>query len=358
MENAVSRRIILHAAGVSGLAIGLGPFGSLPARAESAFTVACVGGSFGEGIKQAFIVKAGFEEKYKTKVSYAFDASTGVSLAKMMAKCGDPPFSVMYLLSADQNLAGTAGCLQDYDLDIVTNYKDIIPSTVAPATGSLKNWAAPCCIGAVGLLWNRKECSKPTSWMDMMNPKYKGRIGIPGFTWIGLNWMHAFNRSLGGIEANIDPAINALKALRQKNDAVFVANVDQAHKAIASGDLVMVPYWNGRTAELQEKGSEVDITYVPGSLMLRLAFVIPKGTAHPEAANRFIQNTLNGEFQLHLAERFRYPPTSRKVKLPASMERYAIPESVLESSMVELDWSTINKHRDAHLDRWNRELMG
>ena len=68
------------------------------------------------------------------KVTQEF-AINSVFTAKAMASCGNPPFSTLAVLQAEANFLALGGCLQDYDLDICTNYKDIIDSAKEPPRG-------------------------------------------------------------------------------------------------------------------------------------------------------------------------------------------------------------------------------
>lgn len=357
MRNGVTRRKILQLSGAGAAAFGMTSLAGPSARAEDVFTIANQGGSWGEGVKQAYSELPKFADKEQTKISYSFDTDLPVTLAKIMARCGNPSFSVVHLQDVEQFMAVHGGCLQPYDLNIVTNYSDIYPAAVQPPANGLTGWCAAHCMVSMGLLWNTKEATKPTSWMDLWNPKYKGRIGLPAWAFLGQRWLHALNRSLGGDESNIDPGIKALVDLR-RNDPVPLPSMDQAFKAVARGDVIMTPFWNGRTAELQEKGAPVEIAYPKGSLLMHAGFVIPKGTAFPELANKFVQNTLDPELQLHVSRRFRYAPSNSKAKLPPDLQNLGIPQSAIENSMVALDWVTINKNRDAHSERWNNEVLG
>ena len=38
----------------------------------------------------------------------------------------------------------------------------------------------------MGLVYNTKEASKPASYQDLLNPKYKGRVGIPTYGMSGM----------------------------------------------------------------------------------------------------------------------------------------------------------------------------
>jgi putative spermidine/putrescine transport system substrate-binding protein len=135
------------------------------------------------------------------------------------------------VLQAEANFLALGGCLQDYDLDICTNYKDIIDSAKEPPRGPLKNWFSPFVLIVMGLVYNTKEASKPASYQDLLNPKYKGRVGIPAYGWVGNSWLQVLNKTLGGDEDNVDPGIKFLAELVKKNDAVVIENTDAALKA-------------------------------------------------------------------------------------------------------------------------------
>src|SRR5271163_2297787 len=143
MTAAINRRRFQAALGWGAASIALAELGlSRPARAEENFTLASTGASWGEGLKAAFIDAPHFEEKNSTKVTQEF-AIDSVFTAKAMASCGTPPFSTLAVLQAEANFLALGGCLEDYNLDIVTNYKDIIDSAKEPPRGMLKNWFAP-----------------------------------------------------------------------------------------------------------------------------------------------------------------------------------------------------------------------
>jgi spermidine/putrescine-binding protein len=219
--------------------------------------------NLGEGLRASFVDAPKFEEKTGVKVSQEF-AIDSVFTAKAMATSGTPPFSTLAVLQAEANFLALGGCLQDYDLDICTNYKDIIDSAKEPPRGQLKNWFTPFVLIVMGLVYNTKEASKPTSYQDLLNPKYKGRVGIPTYGWVGNSWLQVLNKTLGGNEDNVDPGIAFLAELVKKNDAVIIENTDAALKAFTREEIVIMPFWNGRTFVLQGQGVPVDIEYIPG----------------------------------------------------------------------------------------------
>src|SRR5882757_9685820 len=161
MKIGINRRQFQAALGWGAAAIALNASGlSRAARAEENFTLASTGATWGEGLRASFVDAPKFEEKNGVKVIQEF-AIDSVFTAKAMATCGNPPFSTVAVLQAEANFLALGGCLQDYDLDICTNYKEIIDSAKEPPRGLLKNWFTPFVLIVMGLSTTpRKRASR------------------------------------------------------------------------------------------------------------------------------------------------------------------------------------------------------
>lgn len=357
MTTVIDRRRFQAALGWGAASLALAELGlSRPARAEENFTLASTGASWGEGLKAAFIEAPHFEDKNNTKVTQEF-AINSVFTAKAMASCGTPPFSTLAVLQAEANFLALGGCLQDYDLDIVTNYKDIVDSAKEPPRGTLKNWFAPFVLIVMGLVYNTKEAGKPASYQDLLNPKYKGRVGIPAYGWVGNSWLQVLNKTLGGDADNVDPGIAFLSQLVKKNEAVILENTDAAMKAFTREEIVIMPFWNGRTFVLQSQGVPVDIEYIPGTMLVGNGFPVLRGGKFIELTNRFCNLTMDGQYQMEMTRRFFYPPSNRTAKLGPEMAKYAFPADK-EKNVVAIDYEKMNAHKSQYLDRWNKEVLG
>jgi putative spermidine/putrescine transport system substrate-binding protein len=326
-----------------------------PAFAEEKFTIASTGGSWGEGIRESFVVAPKFAETAKVAVDYSQQLES-VATAKVIAQCGSPPYTVSGHGEAEAILMADGGCIEPYDLGVVTNYKDIYDTAKLPARNGMEAWWASFMMLVFGLTYSTKEASKPSSFEDLFSDKYKNKVGIPAYGWYGMYWLHAFNKSLGGDEDNISPAIEATARLVKKHGAVIIENADAGMKAFSRGEVAIAPFWNGRAFALQEQGVPVDIVYPKGSIQVGNGAVILKGAKFGEQAQHYINGTLNGEFQLGMTDRFKYPPSNRTTKLPAKYANYAIPEASM-ANMTPLDWTKINQHREKYLDRWNKEVL-
>lgn len=353
LSKAISRRNLLKQ---SAALIALTEMSGMPAHAESTFTFGNIGGAWGEGLVTAFAVNGKFTEKTKQTVQQ-LNAPFSVLAARLLAQPNNPPYSVADLLDVEHFMVADAGAIQDYDLDIVKNYKDIYPSAMQPARGNLKNWCASFTLPMIALAYNTKHASKPTKWRDMWSSKYKGKVAIPDFGYFGQTWLHAVNKEFGGNESNITPGIEAISELVKKNGAIVLKTAEQANKAYSTEQIWMMPFWNGRASLLQEQGVPLEMAYVPGTIQLHNGIVIAKGTPFVQAANEFVNNALDGNLQLHLTKTLKYPPANKTIKLPPELERYAISSAALDA-VVPLDWPKINENRVASLDRWNKEILG
>ena len=358
MRNGITRREFLYSTALTAASVALVERGLMrPAWAEDTFTFGLDGGSWGEGAKNAFVDVPKFEEKNNVKVTFSYNLMA-VTQSKIITECGNPSISVAGTPDIESVRIAEAGCYQDYDLDIVTNYKDIIPTAIQPPRGGLTHWHAGIVSTVFSLVYNTKEVSgKPTSWEELWNPKYKGRVGIPTFTENGQPWMHAMNISLGGTFDDLTPAIEAVADLVKKQDPIIIQNTDHALQLFTRKEIVMAPFFNGRCFQLQENDVPVDISYVPGTFQSKWGLHVLKGTKFVELANKLVNNSLNGEFQLEMTKRFRYPPTNAKTKLPPDVENRRIQERFF-GNFVALDYGTIVATSAKNLDRWNREVIG
>jgi hypothetical protein len=70
MRKDISRRDMIRAVGLGAATLAAAELGHAGrAWAEDAFTIASTGGSWGDGLKQAYVVNSGFEKRANVQVS-------------------------------------------------------------------------------------------------------------------------------------------------------------------------------------------------------------------------------------------------------------------------------------------------
>lgn len=352
----ISRRDFLSAASTVAASIAFYEAGGLnPVYAQETFTASIVGGNFGKAQIREFITKPEFEKKNNVSISYDF-AQDNIRAAKAIASCGNPVFTTVDAQGLQAVMLAEAGCLDDYDLSIVTNYPDIVDVAKEPPRKGLKNFFALYALMAYGLTYNTKEIAEPKSFEDLLSPKLKGRIAIPSFDWMGPQLLYAINAALGGNDGDLSRGFQFMSDLVKKNGAIVLNNSDSAQQGFTRGEIVAMPFWNGRTHLMIKNKVPVKMVYPKGWVATGNGYLITKGNKFTKQANLLVNNTLDPEFQLGVGAEFGYPPSNRKAKLPPDLEDIRVPESVLDSA-ARLDYGAITNNMAANLARWNKDVL-
>jgi putative spermidine/putrescine transport system substrate-binding protein len=353
----LSRRGLIKSGSALSLAVAAAEAGlTTPAWAEDKFTIASTGGTWQDGVRAAFVEAPGLEAKFGKPVAYSGQIES-VAVAKILAQPDNPPYSVSSHGDPEAILLADKGCLRSYDDSVTANYKNLYPAATQPPRAGLENWYGSVVMLVWGLTYNTKYAAKPVSYQDMWNPKYKGRVGVPAYGWYGMMFLHQINRMLGGTEADVSKGLAAMADLVRKNDAVMLENADQTMNAFEREDVVIAPFFNGRTLLLQKKGVPVDVVYPPASTTLGAGFVILKPTKFPDMANALVNACFTPEYQLIMARKLGYPPANKTAVLPPDMSAMKLDEKDLEQT-IKLDWVTVNKGRGENLDKWNKQVLG
>lgn len=154
-----TRRELLKITGMTAGSLALIETGWSPARGEDKFTIASTGGSWGEGIRESFVNAPKFGDAAKVAIDYSHQLES-VATAKIIAQCGNPPFTVSGHGEAEAILMADGGCVQPYDLSIVTNYKNIYDTAKLPPRAGMQAWWASFMMLVFGLAYNTKEAAK------------------------------------------------------------------------------------------------------------------------------------------------------------------------------------------------------
>jgi spermidine/putrescine-binding protein len=320
------------------------------AYAARKFTWATTGGAWGDNIGSAFIEAPKFPQKEGVELDHAIELESVIA-AKIVSSGTDPVFDVADQAQAEVSQLWNAKAIQEYDLSAMPNIKGIYD------TSRVGNYWASYSNLLFGLTWNTKETKRPEKFEDLLRPEYKGRIGVPDYGWYGVYWLHGVNKALGGDEDNISPGIQFAAQLVKKQEGIIVQNAGHGMKLFQSGEVVMMPFFNGRTWQLLSSGSPAQFVVAKGTVAVGSGLVITAGSPYKKAANVLVNNTLDPELQILFAKWSKYPPTHKDAKLPADLEYIQAPASDL-TQVVDLNWDKVANTRSAYLDRWNKEVLG
>lgn len=304
-----------------------------------------------------------WEEAHRKFLLPAFRRASGIdatitpmlsidAVARIVAARNLPPFDVLlndegpFLASIAQDIYETI------DPKLITNLKDI-PSKFVDASGKGIYVSAQI----IGLTYNPEKIrTPPKSWDDLLDPAYKGRVGItgPGSS-VGIAWMVETAKLHGGSEKNIDPFFTQLRKLMPNVGAV-AGNPGQLTSLFQQGQIDIGFSYLNLVSPLQARGVPVAMAKPDsGWVLLRNCLSIVKNARSVPLAHTYLDTYLGTEVQSGMAgEPYFLAPTNRNVPFGAGLQVVGKTMEDLERSVV-MDWPTINEQRASWIERFNRE---
>jgi spermidine/putrescine-binding protein len=318
--------------------------------AKTKFTLAVAGGSWGAGNRKVFLEDNGFQKKFNLDVEYHHQIDS-VIVAQAIANKDSPIFDVISGMSGNAVKTYVAGATAELDLNIVTNWPDIYAQAKFP------NYVAGFCLLNYGLVYNTKHVKRPESFKDLWDPKYKGRVGLPQYGWMGNYFLHGINKLFGGNEDDVMPGIDALADLMKKQNPIMVQNTDHAMKLFTAEEIVIMSFWDGRTRMLQARGVPVDFVWAKNFIAFFNGMWVMRNNKIPRICMEFVNASLDPDAQVEFMKIFKYSPTNRKCKFPPGYENARVTEKELDNA-AELDWVKVVGNLEKNMELWNKKVLG
>lgn len=209
------------------------------------------------------------------------------------------------------------------------------------------------------ILYNTETVSEPpTSWEDLKDPRYNGRIAARLADTRGVILIPILT-SIAGVDykESIEPAIEAMNEF-----APNVLTWDPApdcYAVVQSGEVDLSICWNGRAQYLHDTQGGVIGIAAPreGSIGQTNTINLVEGSANAEAAQLFINHALSAESQAVFAEESYYGPVNSTVELSeeVALRIYGGPEA--QAAQQTLDWPWIAGVYSEWIQRINREVI-
>ncbi|MDP9651018.1 ABC transporter substrate-binding protein [Paraburkholderia caledonica] len=318
---------------------------------ENTLVIAGYGGTWEAAMRKG--VFPAFEAKYDVKVQLTAGSSTD-SIARVQAQRDAQPYDIMFADDGPMNQAVQMGlCAKLEGLD----KKSLYPSAVFP-----NDMAVAYNQSAVGLMYNAKYFQDrgwpaPTSWKDLSDPKYKGKLIVPPLSnTYGLMTLLMFARMNGGSERNIDPGFKTLERDVAPDVIDFVPMPSQMNDMFRSGQVVIAPNGSGFFKAFADTGFPVKFVYPKeGVPLVRGTMCLVAKPNRKPWASQFINYVLSPQIQTFLAKEVASGPVNIKVD-PNIPQLGVAPVGKRAQRAVIFDWAAINAARPQWNQRWNREV--
>ena len=298
-----------------------------------------------------------FEKANNVKVVVVPGTSSDI-LAKAQANKDKPQMHVMFLDDGIMVRAIGMGLCEKMKPSAALN-------EVFPAARFKGDMATGVTMGMTGLAYNKKMFAEkgwaaPTSWMDLADPKFKGKVVFQSLSssTFGLHGFLMFNRIKGGTEKNVEPGFNAWKTSIGPNVLEYIPSSAKLSEMMQTGEAAIAPLTPTAVAGLQEKGIAVEYAQPKeGSVVLMVAECVIANNSEPVLAQKLAEYLLTADAQaagLQHGNQIPSNPNSQAVGDDAKLKLKQFGEYM--KTAVTVDWDVINENRPAWNARWNKTI--
>jgi len=360
----ISRRNLLSLAAplvVTRLVCGAAPaFATAPAKGFEGVTlrVATYGGPWKDGM----LAMLGAEmEKLGGRIEF-LTGPPSAHLAKLIVARGkQPPFDLCEVDEPSAPQFIKAGVLQKFDATQLPNAADLI----SPIDDN--GYLVPDWVFEDGVVYNADKFKElgipnPTSYRDLLDPRLKGRVGVPDIAaGLGLFVVYGFAYEFGGDENNIIPGLEAMKQLGATQ---FFTGNPAAQTALIAGDIwvnAMGSSWAVRLRRAEYNSAKFALLKVGDNVGIweRGHMALANGSRNIEAAHWFVNRLISPEIQVELSRRAGSVPVSKQAiaeldKDPLLHEILSLdPEQIANMRRIDFSKIDIAKWRAD----WNRIML-
>ena len=288
-------------------------------------------------------------KKFGCKVNLVL-GGTPERRARAYAERGRPSFDIVYL-----NIFESRQAVKDR----VTQ----APTAAVPQYAHLFDIAKiggyGVAINPITIIYDKRKAKKPvTSWKDLWNPEWKGRIAWPAYPAAeGAAGLLMSAKVWGGSENNIDVAFQKIKQL--KPFAAIPSSQDELYQMFDTGVCDIAIEFGSLSRKYGETRNPnlVIATPVEGQAAALNVACITQGTANQKLAEEWINLHLSPECMLAYARETYYSPTVNNVTIPPDLAPKLIgPKDA--AKLVDFNWDVVIANQRAWTTRFNREIAG
>ena len=329
----------------------LGLAGAAAAQQRTLY-VGSYGGSSETLIKENII--PAFEAAHDVRVEYVAGNSTE-NLARLQAQRGAQELDVVVLDDGPMYQAMQLGFCGD-----ITDIPNLADTYDLAHIGSnaIGLGVVSTVFGYNAEIFEANGWEPPTSWNDLNDPRFAGRLSIPPISnTYGLHTLIMMARLQGGGETNIDPGFAYLADEVAPNVLAFEASPGRMSELFQNEEVILAVWGTGRLVSLQDTGFPVEVAYPKeGGVALLISGCPIAESPNFDLAQAFLNTLLEPENQAQLAATQGWGPVNRTVTLePEVAARVPYGSEQVENLLV-VDWDVANENRQDWTRRWAREV--
>ena len=349
-RNSLQAKTLALAAAAAALLASAGP----AAAQTKTLYIGMNGGTMEKAYTQ--YVFPAFEKLHGAKVVVVPGTSSDI-LAKAQANKDRPQMHLMFLDDGIMMRAIGMGLCQKQKPSAALN-------DIYPAARFKDDMASGVSLGMTGLAYNKKlydekKWAPPTSWLDLADPKLKGKVVFQSLSssTFGLHGFLMFNRIQGGNDKNVEPGFKAWPSTIGPNVLEYIPSSAKISEMVQTGEAALFPLTPTAVAALKAKG--IPVEYVQpkeGAVVLVVGQCIIANNSEPELAQKLSEFLLSPLAQANVLQYGAQIPTNPKAPVVGGGIAQVAAITKWMKTAVTVDWDSINANRPAWNARWNKTV--
>jgi putative spermidine/putrescine transport system substrate-binding protein len=308
-----------------------------------------VGGAAGHKPWVEQVVVPLFEKKYNCKVLFEGTRSL-VNLEKMQKNKGKQYMSVVQMDDPVMILAVKEDLLEPLTSAKAPNMAELLAGSTH-MDGMWANYLQPW----LGVAYSKTAMkTPPSSWADLFDAKYKGRVIIPSLqNTEGLPVLFVAGMLVGGsleaVQKDTDGGFKKLAALKPNLLTIYTQQ-PQAYNLLEQGEAYMIgPAMSSYALERKLAGAPIDLVAPKeGVFAMPSGIAVIKGAPHADLAFAYVNEMLGAELQSKLAGPTFSLATNKAVPKPEGLGA--------DVKIHQIDWANVAAQRNDWVKRWDREM--
>ncbi len=325
------------------------PFAARRAMADETMVIATWGGDY------ANLLKANVDDPILGPQKIAVTQDVGDEdprVAKMIAQRRLPRGAddVDCLQAVRGHEVGALGLVEEITAANVPNIAHVFPNLKSP-------YYAPHIWSPQVIIYNPDKIKDPPkTFTDLLDPKYKGRVGVGDINYFYI-MMAAALASSGDVNKVDSEDAKALAMKLNANGLRLYPSTDSIGAGVKSGEIDVGIMWLARVIMWQNAGIPVKAQFpAEGSVLYVSGMVVPKNAANKQVAFKYLNAMLEPSAQTRFAERMGYLPTVDNCKLVGKVgDQLALPDPA--PKLAPPDYDITGKLQGPMSEWWKKNMQ-
>jgi putative spermidine/putrescine transport system substrate-binding protein len=256
---------------------------------------------------------------------------------------------VIHLNDSDAFEMKSRDAIADLDFSQIASANDII----APLR---KPYFVPWLYSGVVIIYNKDKLKDPpTSYKDLWDPKFAGRIGLTNQLYF--NYMMMASLISSGNLTSVETGRQRLAELREKSNPRIYATHQQMQAGLAAGEVDVVLNYKARGLQWAKDGLPLAIVYpAEGAVAITFGACLPKKAPNKEAAYFYLNAMIDRKAMADLSAASFYAPSNGAAELPPEL-RAKIDFTEAERAKLKFpDYGYVAKNTAEWLEWWNKNV--